>query len=142
MTVATISRALLALFFLIAGVLHFFFMPKYVSVMPPWLPCHHALVVISGVCEITGALGVLWSVTRRWAGYGLIALCVAVLPANVQMLLDAQAAPAAYASTVWVGLLWLRLPLQGLLMFWIWRASRRRGEKQSGVSIRVIRTTM
>ena len=123
---ATMSRWLLALFFVSAGVLHFVFMPNYVSVMPPWLPWQGALVIISGLCEIAGGLGVLWSVTRRWAGYGLIALCVAVLPANVQMLLDAQAAPAAYASTVGLGLLWLRLPLQGVLMFWIWRSTRGR----------------
>ena len=118
------SRGLLALFFVIAGVLHFAFMPNDVSVVPPWLPWHRALVIVSGLCEIAGGLGVLWPATRRWAGYGLIALCVAVLPANVQMLLDAQAAPVAYASAVWVGLLWLRLPLQGLLMIWIWRATR------------------
>jgi uncharacterized membrane protein len=118
------SRWLLAFFFVSAGVLHFLFMPNYVSVMPPWLPWHRALVIISGLCEIAGGLGVLWLVTRGCAGYGLIALCVAVLPANVQMLLDAHAAPAACASTVWLGLLWLRLPLQGLLIFWIWRASR------------------
>lgn len=123
----TVSRSLLALFFVVAGVLHFVFMVNYVSVMPPWLPWHRALVIISGVGEIVGGLGVLWSVTRRWAGYGLIALCVAVLPANVQMLLDAQvAASAACTSTVWLGLLWLRLPLQGLLIFWIWRATRGR----------------
>jgi uncharacterized membrane protein len=122
--IATTTRGLLALFFVIAGVLHFVFMPVYVSVMPPWMPWHRALVIISGLCEIAGGLGVLRAATRRWAGYGLIALCVAVLPANVQMLLDTQAAPAAYASAVWVGLLWLRLPLQGLLMFWIRRATR------------------
>lgn len=126
MNTATVSRTLLGLFFVIAGVLHFVLLPSYTSVMPPWLPWHRVLVIISGACEIAGGLGVLWSATCRWAGYGLIALCIAVLPANVQMLLDAQAAPAAYASTVWLGLLWLRLPLQGLLIFWIWRATRGR----------------
>lgn len=124
MTSASRARGLLALFFVIAGVLHFVFMPRYVAVMPQWLPWRHALVIISGMCEIAGGLGVLRPGTRRWAGYGLIVLCVAVLPANVQMLLDAQAAPAADVSTVWLGMLWLRLPLQGLLMFWIWRATR------------------
>lgn len=118
----TLPRGLLALFFVIAGVLHFVFMPNYMSVMPPWLPWPRTLVIVSGLCEIAGGFGVLWSATRVWAGYGLIALCVAVLPANVQMLMDAQ---AAHASSVWIGLLWLRLPLQALLMLWIWRATRR-----------------
>ncbi|MEO8743285.1 MAG: hypothetical protein ABI365_08855 [Lysobacteraceae bacterium] len=116
-----LSRLLLALFFVVAGVLHFVFTPNYLKIMPPWLPWHLALVVVSGLCEIAGGLGVPWRRTRRWAGYGLIALCVAVLPANVQMLLDAQ---AAGASTPWLAALWARLPLQLVLVWWIWRATR------------------
>ena len=116
------SRRLLALFFVTAGALHFAFTADYLRIMPPWLPWHRALVLLSGACEIAGGLGVLWQRTRRWAGCGLIALCVAVLPANLQMLLDAR---AAGASTLWLALLWLRLPLQLLLIAWIWRATRR-----------------
>ncbi len=116
-----LSRYLLALFFVVAGILHFVFMPKYMGVMPPWLPWHGALVVISGLCEIAGGIGVLSPRARRWAGWGLIVLCVAVLPANFQMLLDAQ---AAGASTAWLTALWLRLPLQGALIAWIAMATR------------------
>lgn len=116
-----LSRWLLALFFITAGTFHFLLIANYMGVMPAWLPWHRALVVISGLCEIAGGLGVLWQATRRWAGYGLIALCVAVLPANVQMLLNAQ---AAHASTLLLTLLWMRLPLQILLIAWIWHASR------------------
>ncbi len=118
-----LSRNLLALFFVMAGILHFVLMPRYIGVMPPWLPCHCALVIISGVAEIAGGVGVLWPVTRRWAGYGLIALCLAVLPANVQMLFNAQ---AAQALLIWRAVLWLRLPLQGLLVAWIWQVARTR----------------
>jgi uncharacterized membrane protein len=120
-----LSRWLLALFFIVAGTFHFLFIANYMGIMPAWLPWHRALVVISGLCEIAGGLGVLWHVTRRWAGYGLIALCVAVLPANVQMLLNAQ---AAHASTSWLTLLWVRLPLQILLIAWVWRATRSRAD--------------
>lgn len=116
------SRLLLALFFVVAGVLHFVFMPGYIRIVPPWLPSPRMLVIVSGLCEIAGGLGVLAPATRRWAGVGLIALCVAVLPANVQMLTDAQAAGAA---PVWITLLALRLPLQLLLIAWIWRATQR-----------------
>lgn len=114
---------LLALFFISAGLFHFIFIANYEGIMPPWLPRHRALVVVSGLCEIAGGLGVLWHATRRWAGYGLIALCLAVLPANVQMLLNAQ---APHASTLWLTLLWGRLPLQILLIAWIWQAARSR----------------
>lgn len=114
------SRLLLAILFVIAGALHFVFPASYMKTVPPWLPVPGALVAISGLCEIAGGLGVLWPATRRWAGYGLIALCLAVLPANVQMLLDAQ---SAGASVAWQAALWIRLPLQLLLIAWIWSAT-------------------
>ena len=118
-----LSQWLLTLFFVTAGVLHFLFTPSYMKIVPAWLPWHRALVVISGLCEIAGGLWVLRRSTRNWAGYGLIALCLAVLPANVQMLLDAQ---ATGASALWLTLLWVRLPLQCLLIAWIWQATRQR----------------
>jgi uncharacterized membrane protein len=119
----SLPRLLLALFFVAAGVLHFVFPAQYASIVPPWLPAHHALVVISGLCEIAGGLGVLPQRTRAAAGIGLILLSLAVLPANVQMLLDAQTAGKA---TWMIALLWLRLPLQALLIWWIWRATQAR----------------
>jgi uncharacterized membrane protein len=118
-----LSQYLLALFFVTAGMLHFVFSAKYLAIMPPWLPWHALLVQISGVCEIAGGLGVLLAVTRRAAGVGLIALCAAVLPANVQMLLNAHAADEAMW---WQVVLVVRLPLQLALIWWIWRAMRRR----------------
>ena len=120
-----LSRWLLALFFIAAGILHFLFIANYMEIMPAWLPWHRALVVISGLCEIAGGLGVLWHATLRWAGYGLIAFCLAVLPANVQMLMNAQ---AAHASALWLTLLWGRLPMQILLIMWIWHAARSRAD--------------
>ena len=115
------SRLLLAVFFLVAGILHFVFPNAYIAVMPPWLGWHAALVAISGVAECAGGIGVLMPATRRWAGWGLLALCVAVLPANVQMLIDALGAGKA----AWIiALLVVRLPLQAALMWWIWRATQ------------------
>ena len=116
-----LPRLLLALFFMTAGVLHFVFPAQYASSVPPWLPAHHVLVVVSGLCEIAGGIGVLPQRTRAAAGIGLILLSLAVLPANVQMLLDAQTAGKA---TWMIVLLWLRLPLQALLIWWIWRVTQ------------------
>ena len=114
---APISRYLLAIFFSTAGILHFTFPAQYASVMPPWLPAHAELVAISGWCELAGGIGLLFVQTRRVAGWGLLLLCVAVLPANIQMWLDASSAGKA----VWIqALLLLRLPLQLPLMWWIW----------------------
>lgn len=115
------SQKLLAIFFILAGCLHFLFPASYMKIMPPWLPWHFALVMISGMFEIAGGLGVLFHFTRRFAGYGLILLSLAVLPANLQMLLNARAAGDALA---WQALLLMRLPFQLLLIFWIWRATQ------------------
>ena len=117
---ATFSQWLLALFFIGAGVMHFIFPQSYISIMPAWLGWHAVLVLVSGIAECAGGIGILWGPTRRYAGWGLLVLCVAVLPANVQMLIDAVAQNKAGWSIL---LLVLRLPLQLLLMRWIWRAA-------------------
>ena len=76
---------------------------------------------MSGLAEILGGVGF---VTRRWrpmAGLGLIVLLVAVLPANVEMLQQGRARGVAGLQEA---LLWLRLPFQGVLVWWAWRLSR------------------
>ena len=110
-----ISLILLALFFVVMGVLHFALTRYYLQVMPPYLPNHLLLVQISGACEILGGIGALNTATRRFAGYGLIALLLAVFPANVQMALNPDQFPQIHPA-----LLWLRLPLQLVLMQWVW----------------------
>lgn len=117
------SRALLSLIFVVAGLLHFLIPGTYERVMPPYLPLHRELVYLSGACEVLGGVGLWPKRTRPAAGIGLILLLLAVLPANVQMLLDAR---AAGKPSWWLALLWLRLPLQPLLMAWVWKISRSR----------------
>lgn len=91
--------------------------------MSSYLPLHCELVYLSGSLEVAGGLGLLGQRTRRISGLGLVLLLVAVWPANVQMLLDAR---AARKPPWWVALLWARLPVQLLLIAWVWRASRPR----------------
>jgi uncharacterized membrane protein len=116
------SRIVLAALFALAGTMHFVIPEQYVGIMPPAMPWHRALVYLSGALEIAGGIGLLVPRTRRAAGIGLILLLIAVWPANLQMLLNARAAGASAASQA---ALLLRLPLQLLLMAWVWRASRR-----------------
>ena len=115
------SQMMLAVFFIVAGCLHFIYPANYMKVMPPWLPVHLTLVLVSGGFEIAGGVGVLIPTVRRMAGLGLILLSLAVLPANVQMLLNAQAEGIGIGG---LALLVLRLPLQFLLIYWIWRATQ------------------
>lgn len=121
---SSFSRKLLGLIFIVAGALHFVSPETYERIMPPYLPLHRELVYLSGALEIAGGLGLFPKRTRSAAGIGLILLLVAVWPANLQMLLDAR---VAGKPSWWVALLLARLPLQVLLMVWVWRISRRRG---------------
>ncbi|GAC1691111.1 MAG: DoxX family protein [Gemmatimonadaceae bacterium] len=107
------------LLFALGGLLHFLLADRYVTVVPPWLPHRRALVYLSGVAELAGAVGLLVPGTRRAAAWGLIVLLVAVFPANLQMVQHGRETGAA-AAIQW--LLWLRLPVQPLLMWWVWRA--------------------
>ena len=120
-----VSRAVLAAFFMGAGMLHLVKPASYMAIMPPWLPSPFLLVIVSGVCEFAGGAGLLVPRVRRAAGWGLIALLVAVFPANVQMLLNARAGHSSLVAQV---ILWGRLPLQALLIWWVWWAAvRQRG---------------
>ena len=114
-----ISRYFLGIFFIAAGINHFLNTALYVSIMPPYLPWHLELVYISGVAE--AALGFLLLIRRYFvlAAWGLVALCVAVLPANIHMALRADLYP-----TIPELALWLRLPAQGLLIAWAWWHTR------------------
>lgn len=124
-----ISRALLAATFVFAGVMHFVATKTYMSVVPPYLPHPRELVIISGVCEIAGGIGVLIPSLRRMAGWGLIALLIAVFPANVEMALHGHTLGHTYVSSL---LGWLRLPLQAVLIAWVWRSAAAPGQVSPG----------
>jgi uncharacterized membrane protein len=114
-----ISRWLLAAGFVAAGVNHFVSPAAYVAIVPPQLPRPEALVAISGVAEIAGGLGILWQPTRRIAAAGLIALLVAVFPANIYAAVTGMEI-GDRAVPQW--LLWVRLPLQPLFIAWVYVA--------------------
>jgi uncharacterized membrane protein len=115
------SQVSLAAFFIGAGVNHFVMPRAYRQIVPPrWGPAAARLVVVSGLAEIAGGAGVLVPPLRRPAGLGLIALLAAVFPANVYMAL----APERFRRIPrWA--LYARLPLQPLMMWWAWEATRR-----------------
>ena len=121
LTSLALSRAALALVMVVAGTLHFVATDAYVAVMPDYLPLHRELVYLSGMFEVLFGLGLLWRKTREAAGIGLIALYLAVLPANINMAVhDIQ--PTGFDIPAFA--LWARLPLQLVLIYWAWRVSR------------------
>ena len=120
MSMQTFSRVALALFFIVAGANHFLSPSIYLSIMPAYFPWHAQLVALSGAAEIAGGLGLLFPQTRKLAGWGLIALLVAVFPANIRAIFAGMVI-AGHTLPVW--LLWLTLPLQVVLLIWVYRAA-------------------
>ena len=104
--------------FIDAGVNHFLSPGIYLKIMPPYLPWPMALIYISGFFEVAGGIGVAVPRLRRVAGWGLILLLIAVFPANVNMVINADQFPnIPYWALV------ARLPLQGLLIAWVWSST-------------------
>jgi uncharacterized membrane protein len=108
-----ILKFLLAMFFVLAGFNHFFHTAFYLHIMPPYLPWPLPLVYVSGLFEIL--LGILLLVPKftRIAAWGLIALLIAVFPANIHMAINHDVYPE-YSAVA----LWIRLPLQLVLVGW------------------------
>ena len=112
----------MAAFYVLAGVNHFLNPAFYVNIMPPYLPWHEELVFVSGVAEVALGLAVLVPRLRRAAGWGLILLLVAVLPANVHVAVNDVPMPGRERGAgVWN---WVRLPLQLVLIAWAWWTTR------------------
>jgi uncharacterized membrane protein len=98
------------LWFFIGGIAHFAATQTEMRIVPPSIAWPRAAVLVSGVFELLGAVGLLWGRTRRAAGIGLFLLTLAVTPANVYMLQH----PALFGVPYW--LLLARLPVQVALL--------------------------
>jgi len=116
-----VAWGLLVVFMIGMGTLHFTATPFFLRAMPPWLPLHLEAVYLSGVCEIAGGLGLLIPRLRVAAAWGLVALFVAVFPANVYVAVaGVQLTPEPIAWWIW----WARLPLQAVFIAWAWWMTR------------------
>lgn len=117
-----IFRWILSIVFVLAGIYHFVNPSIYLRIMPPFLPVPLFLIYLSGFFQMI--FGVLLSVPKftNQAAWGLIALLIAVFPANIYMAMNTEAFPEVNAS-----LIWLRLPLQFVLIAWAyWFTSEKR----------------
>ena len=109
----------LAAFFINVRVDHFVNPEFYLSIMPPAFPLHLEAVYISGFFEVLGGVGVLIPRLRKIAGWGLVALLVAVYPANIYMAITPEAFPEAS-----VALLYVRLVFQFLFFYWAFSVTK------------------
>lgn len=113
-----ISKYLLAIFMIGAGTMHFVNPEFFLKIVPPYLPFHKELVLVSGVCEIL--LGVLLLIPKcsHLAAWGIIALLIAVFPANIYLFQNQDLMPASPLVH------FLRLPLQGVFILWAYWHTR------------------
>ena len=115
----------MGLFYLVAGFNHFRDPGFYLPMMPGYLPWHLLLIYVSGVAEMLLGAAVLSPALRRAAAWGLIALLIAVFPANIHIAVhNVPLGGATQGLGVWN---WVRLPLQGVLIAWAWWYTRPAG---------------
>ena len=116
--IKAISKFVLAIFMIGAGAMHFVNPAFFLKIMPPYLPFHKELVLISGACEIL--LGVLLLVPEYslLAGWGIVALMIAVFPANVYLYQHQDLLPASPIIHL------LPLPLQAVFVLWAYWHTR------------------
>jgi uncharacterized membrane protein len=124
LSIRKVALVAAALLYVGAGILHFRIPGAYVKIVPPLIPWPLAMVYISGCAEIAGGIGLLIPSLRRAAAWGLVALLIAVFPANVYMALD-HVQVTANPLQSWV--LWARLPLQFVLIWWVLWCTRESG---------------
>lgn len=105
----------LSLLFVVAGISHFMFPKFFAAMIPPYLPYPKLLVLISGVLEIILGTLLLFPEVRTLTGIGLIALLIAVFPANIYM---AQRMTQKENKYSWVA--WARLPMQFVLIYLVY----------------------
>ena len=118
------SRAGLAAFFTLAGTMHFVRPRFYEAIVPPAVGSEREVVIVSGLAELAGAAAVLHPRSRRLGRWWLLALLVAVFPANLHMAVNPERIKGLDLERVPRWALWARLPLQPLAMLWVWRATR------------------
>ena len=107
-------------FWVFAGAMHFVIPRQYEAIVPPRIArWRKEAVVVSGIAEMAGGLAILPEASRRGARWWLLALLLAVYPANIHMALHPERFPKIPAAA-----LWARLPVQGLFGWLTWRATR------------------
>lgn len=107
-------------FYLIAGLNHFRNPQFYLDLIPPYLPFHDTINVLSGVIEIVLGIGLIFSPTRKYAAFAIMAMLIAFIPSHIYFIQIDGCIPGGLCAPLWVG--WVRLILvHPLLIYWAWK---------------------
>ena len=112
------------LWFFVGGIGHFINTSFFLSIVPPWVPYPLAAVYVSGVVEIGLSVLLFVSKIRAWVGWGIIALTLAVTPANILMWMNPELFPDVSPT-----LLSVRLFIQVCLIALIWWSTKEEKQK-------------
>lgn len=124
-------RVILAISIIVVGVTHFTVPDQYVRIVPPQLPNPLQLVYISGFFEVLGGIGLLLPAVSQAAAWGLIALFIAVFPANINMAVN-HIKIDHVPDSFWLQA--VRLPLQAVLIAWAWWYTKpANGQEQAAI---------
>jgi len=114
-----ISRVVIPLFYIGAGINHFWHPAGYYKIIPDYLPNPHLINAAAGIAEIMLGSLFLFRRSRALAAYGIIAMLIAFIPAHIVMIQNGFCLSNGYCLPQWA--VWIRLiPLQFLLMLWAW----------------------
>ena len=120
MILKKVSLILLCVFYIVAGINHFWHPATYLDLIPPYFPNHYLLNIISGICEIIAGVLMLFPVTRKISAYLIIALLIAFIPAHIYLIQQQGCVSKHLCVAEWIG--WIRLfPFQIILMWWAWK---------------------
>lgn len=110
-----LGKILLSAAMIVAGISHFLVPKMFEQIVPRVLPLKRPIVYVSGIAELALGVALMIPDLQRLAAWGLIALFIAVFPANISQAL--RKIPFGKAP-LWVT--WARLPLQFGLIAWAW----------------------
>jgi len=129
----SVVRIVLAIAMVTVGITHFTAPAGFVRIVPDWLPAPLLLVHVSGIIEIALGVALVPQVTRKLASYGLVALYVAVFPANINMAVNQIQLDPQSPIPVWA--MWARLPFQLLFIaaaLWVGRDPKPLTQRSTG----------
>ncbi len=127
-----ILRVILSVAIIVVGITHFVRPEQYAKIVPPQLPYPFELVYISGFFEILGGIGLLIPFVSVAAAWGLIALFIAVFPANINQAINSIPIEGIPHYPV---LYWVRLPFQAVLIAWAWWYTRKPEEQRGAKGV-------
>lgn len=110
-----VMRWIMAIFYLTAGIVHLRAPDAFLPIVPAWVPAPHVVILVTGLCEIAGAAGLLLPSFRWWAGVMLALYAVCVFPANIKHAFDHVTVDGLQLNWWYHG---PRLAFQPVLVWW------------------------